>query len=189
MNKIIDFGYEKEHFSFYNKKFTIYSIIVSICLLILGIIISDLMLMLEILIVISIFFLVLGIKTYIITKEKSYFKKYGKKCEGIIRGMKIDEAYNYANDDFEDIDDINLVIEYMNPYTNCLARFVAGPLRGNPYSHLKSLKVTVYVLEDGRAYATNFKKIKKLEEAVKYHDKELKEKLNQEKSEATDQND
>lgn len=180
MNKIMDFGYEKEFFSFYNKKFTTYSVIVAICLVILGIIISDLTLMVEIIVVCSLFFIIAGIKTSKIAREKNFFKKNGKKCEGIIKGMKIDEAYNYANDDFEDIDDINLVIEYTNPYTNCLARFVCGPLRGNPYSHLKSLKVTVYVLEDGRAYATNFKKIKKLKDAVKYHDKELKEKLTDE---------
>lgn len=177
MDKIMDFGYEKEFFSFYNKKFTTYSIIVTICLAILGVIISDLTFILEIVAVCLLFYIIVGVKTSKIAREKNYFKKHGKRCEGIIKGMKIDEAYNYANDDFEDIDDINLVIEYTNPYTNCLARFVCGPLRGNPYSHLKSLKVTVYVLEDGRAYATNFKKIKKLKDAVKYHDEELKEKL------------
>lgn len=182
MNKVMDFGYEKEYFSFYNKKFTTWSIVAVVFLLILGIIISDLVLMLEILGVISILFIVLGVRTFMIAKEKKYFKKHGKKCEGIIKGMKIDEAYNYADDDFEDIDDIHLVIEYTNPYTNCLARFVCGPLRGNPYSHLKSLKVTVYVLEDGKAYATNFKKIKKLKDAIKYHDEHLKAKLTEEKN-------
>lgn len=177
MNKVMDFGYEKEFFSFYNKKFTTYSIIAVVFLLILGIIISDLVLMLEIIGVCSILFIALGARTIAISREKSFFKKNGKKCVGLIKGMKIDEAYNYANDDFEDIDDIHLVIEYTNPYTNCLARFVCGPLRGNPYSHLKSLKVDVYVLEDGRAYATNFKKIKKPKDAIKYHDEELKAKL------------
>lgn len=180
MNKIIDFGYEKEFFSFYNKKFTIYSVITAVCLFVLGIIISDFALIIEVSTVCAVFFIIVGVKTAKIAKEKNFYKKNGKRCEGIIKGMKIDEAYNYANDDFEDIDDINLVIEYTNPYTNCMARFVSGPLRGNPYSHLKSLKVTVYVLEDGRAYATNFKKIKKLKDAVKYHDKELKEKLTEE---------
>lgn len=173
MKKMIDFKYEKEKFSFLNQNFTLGTMIFVVILILLGVFISDIFLMLEILGVISIGYIIVGIKTLFIVREKNYFKKNGKKCEGLIKGIRIDDNYNYSNTDFDIVDDVCLVIEYTNPYTNCLARFVTEPIHGNPYSHLKSLKVTVYVLEEGKAYATNFKKIKRKKDAIKYHDKSL----------------
>lgn len=173
--KKIDFMYQKEVFSFRNKKFVIGAILLVVALILFGIFTSDLMLMLEILVVICVGYGLIAIRTYNVSKEYMDFKKKGKRCEGLIKGISVDENYNYDSEDFETYDNVHLVVEYTNPFTNCLARFVTAPIHGNPYSHLKSLKVVVYVLEDGKAYATGFKKIKKEKDAIKYHDKNLKE--------------
>ena len=176
MNKKIDFKYKKEIISFFNTKFTIGTIILVCFLLLFGIIVFDLTLTLEILGIISILYIYVAIKTINIVNEIKYFKKNGKKCEGLIKGIKIDDNMNCSVDDFDTYKDVLLVVEYTNPYTNCLARFVTDPIYGNPYSHLKSLKVVVYALEDGKAYATGFKKIKKLKDAIRYYDDRFKNK-------------
>lgn len=176
MNKKIDFKYQKEMISFFNTKFTVGTIIFVSCLLLIGILVFDLILTLEVLGVISIFYIYVAVKTINIVNEIKYFKKNGKKCEGLIKGIKIDDNMNYSDDDLDTYKDVLLVIEYTNPYTNCLARFVSEPVYGNPYCHLKNLKVVVYALEDGKAYATGFKKIKKLKDAIRYHDDRFKNK-------------
>ena len=176
MNKKLDFKYKKEMISFFNKKFTIGTIIFVCSLLLLGIFIFDLVLTLEILGVFAIFYIYVAVRTINIVNEVKLYKKKGKRCEGLIKGIKIDDNMNCSTDDFDTYNDVLLVVEYTNPYTNCLARFVTDPIYGNPYSHLKSLKVVVYALEDGKAYATGFKKIKKLKDAIRYHDDRFKNK-------------
>lgn len=177
MKKKINFMYENERLSFLNKNFTI--IYVLFVLLLMGIItiISNKTVMLEMIGVIVLTGLIFGYKTYKFLKAKNFYKKHGKKCTGVIVGVSADNNCSCVNDDFEIYDKIYLVVEYNNPFTNCAARTVSKAVHGNPYSHLASLKVVVYVLEDGRAYITKFKRIKNEKDAIKYHDDELKQYL------------
>ena len=69
----------------------------------------------------------------------------------------------------------NLIVEYISPYTNEVIEFITDKVNGNPFTYLSSLDVTVYALEGGSAYVTDFKKIKNLKDAVKYQ-KDFKKK-------------
>ncbi len=180
MRRKVDFKYEKEVYSFYNKKFINWTVVIVVLLILFGLFTKDLVLLLEMVGLISVFYIAIAYRTIKIGKEKKYFKKKGTKCEGLIKGIKLDDNYNCRTDDFTTKRNVVMVVEYKNPYTNCEARFATEPIYGNPYSHLKSLVVTVYVLEDGKAYATGFKKIRRERDAIKYHDERLKESLEKE---------
>ena len=176
MKKKLNFMYEEEKFSFLNIVFSVIIGFVSLMLVGIMFIVSDLVITIEILAVMIFVYGVIGYRTLVLLKEKNNFLKNGKRCAGTIVGISIDEdCTTYVDDDFDICENIYLVVEYTNPFTNCTARFVSKPVSGNPYNHLSSLKVSVYVLDNGKGYVTNFKKIRSKKEAVRYHDKRLKE--------------
>lgn len=176
MKKKLNFMYEEEKFSFLNIVFSVIIGFVSLMLVGIMFIVSDLVITIEILAVMIFVYGVIGYRTLVLLKEKNNFLKNGKRCAGTIVGISIDEdCTTYVDDDFDICENIYLVVEYTNPFTNCIARFVSKPVSGNPYNHLSSLKVSVYVLDNGKGYVTNFKKIRSKKEAVRYHDKRLKE--------------
>ena len=165
----VNFKYEKEIWSFLNKTFTIWAIVFLIFIFLVGLFTSDFITTIAIIGLFLLVYLGFGIKTIFLIKEKNYYKKYGIKCKGKIKDFKVvRETYIDSDDGIERIVNIYLIVEYISPYTNEVVEFITDKVNGNPYSYLSSLDVTVYALDDGRAYATDFKKIKKFEDAVKY---------------------
>lgn len=176
MKRKLNFMYEEERFSFLNIIFSIIMVFITLILIGFMLIISDLFVSMEIIIVLIFIYGFFGYRTFALLKERNMFKKKGRRCAGTIVGISIDEdCTTYVDDDFDITENIYLVVEYTNPFTNCTARFVSKPVYGNPYNHLSSLKVSVYVLENGKGYVTNFKKIIRRKDAIRYHDKRLKE--------------
>lgn len=167
----VNFKYEKEIWSFLNKTFTVWSIIILIFIFLVGYFTSDFVTTISIIGLFLLIYLGFGIRTIFLIKEKNYYKKYGIKCKGKIKDFKVvKDTHIDLYDGIERIHYLYLVVEYLNPYTNDLVEFTTDRVNGNPYLYLSSLDVTVYVLEDGRAYVTDFKKIKKLKDAVKYQE-------------------
>lgn len=60
-----------------------------------------------------------------------------------------------------------MIVEYLNTDTNELEQFITQSLNSSSFTYLASLDVTVYVLPDGTAWATDFKRINKLSDSVK----------------------
>ncbi len=167
----VNFKYEKEIWSFLNRTFTIWSIIILIFIFLVGYFTSDFITTISVIGFFLLIYLGFGIKTIFLIKNKNYYKKNGIKCEGKIKDYKVEEeTYISPKDGLERIVNIYLIVEYISPYTNKTVEFITDKVNGNPFTYLSSLDVTVYALEDGRAYATDFKKINKLEDAVKYQE-------------------
>lgn len=163
------FRYSKEILSFLNKTFTKFAIGFFIFLLLVGIFCSDFKTTASVLFFILLVYLGFGIKTIAIKKEQNKFIKNGKKCSGIIKDVKIEYHHYFDHKDgIERLTYIYLIVEYINPYTNKVVQFTTDKVNGNPYNYLSSLDVTVYVLPDGTAWATDFKRIENLSDSVKY---------------------
>lgn len=165
----IYFRYSKEVWSFLNKTFTKFAIGFFIFLLLVGIFCSDFKTTASVLFFILLVYLGFGIKTIAIKKEQNKFIKNGKKCSGIIKDIKVEKGHTDLVNSWENrYTIVYLIVEYLNPNTNKLEQFTTESVNGNPYNYLSSLDVTVYVLPDGTAWATDFKRIEKLSDSVKY---------------------
>lgn len=185
----VDFKYAEEKVSFLNKSFTIGAVIFFLFLLLVGYSESDIKTTIDVLGFISIIYLVIGIKTIKIINKKNYFKKNGIKCQGFIKDMKITRGHRGLTNTYDNrYHLVSLIVQYVNPYNNQIEEFVTDYVNGNPFTYLSSLAVTVYVLPDGRKYATDFKKIKNLKDAVKYQEWYIAKQQNQKTAKVVVQN-
>lgn len=176
------FRYSKEVWSFLNKNFTKCTIGFFIFILLVGIFCSDFKTTTSVLFFILLVYLGFGIKTIAIKKEQNKFIKNGKKCSGIIKDIKVEKGHTDLVNSWENrYTIVYLIVEYLNPNTNKLEQFTTESVNGNPYNYLSSLDVTVYVLPDGNAWATDFRRIEKLSDSVKYQtDEKYKKQIDSE---------
>lgn len=165
----VKFRYVSEVSSFLNEKFTIGAIAFFIFLFLVGYFVSDFKTTMEILGIITVIYIGYVIKTLKIIYKYKYFMKNGTKTSGIIKDIKVKEGYTGLTADTDNrYTIVYLIVEYLNPYSNIIEQFTTESVNGSPFAYLRSLDVTVYVLQDGRALATDFKRIKRLSDAVKY---------------------
>lgn len=165
----INFMYKNEVFSFLNKTFTKCAIGFYFFLFLVGFFASDFQTTMSVLGIIALVYLAFLVKTVKIKKKYKYYKENGIKCNGIIKDIKVVEGHSGLVNTYENrYDIVYLIVEYKNPYTNQIEQITTESVNGNPFTYLSSLDVTVYVLEDGKTLVTDFKKIKKLTDSVKY---------------------
>ena len=130
-----------------------------------GYFISDFKTTISMLGIIGLVYLGFWIKTIRIKKKYKYYEENGTKYNGMIKDIKVVTGRRGPAGDKYTI--VYLVVEYKNPYTNKIEQITTESVNGNPFIYLSSLDVTVYVLKDGKALVTDFKKIKKLTDSVK----------------------
>lgn len=164
----VNFRYVNEVWSFLNKSFTKWAIIFFIFLLLVGYFVSDFKTTMGVLGFITIIYIGFAIKTLKINNKYKYFMKNGTKTSGTIKDIKVKEGHAGLTADIDNrYEIVYLIVEFKNPYSNKIEQFTTERVNGNPFIYLSSLDVTVYVLPDGRALATDFKRIKKLSDSVK----------------------
>lgn len=164
----VNFRYVDEVWSFLNKKFTKWAIIFFIFLLLVGYFVSDFKTTMGVLGFITVIYIGFAIKTLKIKSKYKYFIKNGTRTNGIIKDIKVEEGHTGLTADIDNrYEIVYLIVEFKNPYSNKVEQFTTESVNGNPFTYLSSLDVTVYVLPDGRALATDFKRIKKLSDSVK----------------------
>lgn len=159
--------YDAESMSFYNKTLVKGLITFFVFLLLVGISVSEPVTVVGVLGVVLFVYALIGIRTICLKKRYDEFRKRGIKCQGkIVEKVVRKGRYDYdsrARSTF-----VHLTVAYEHPYTGEAVLFETDSVNGCPYTYLSSLDVTVYVLPDGRAWATDFKRVKKLKDAVKY---------------------
>lgn len=170
----INFMYSNEVYSFLNKTFTKIAIVFYIFLFLVGYFFSDFKTTMSILGIVLLIYIAFFIKTIKIKKKYKYYKENGIKCDGIIKGTKVEEHeyYDYDDHDYSHVCIIYLIVEYINPYSNEIEKIITERVNGGPFTNLSSLDVSVYVLENGNALVTDFKKIKKLSDSIEYKNNE-----------------
>lgn len=169
----VNFGYVDEVWSFLNKKFTKWAIIFFIFLFLVGYFVSDFKTTLGVLGFITLIYIGFAIKTLKIRNKYKYFMRNGTKTSGIIKDIKVKEGHTGLTADLDNrYEIVYLIVEFKNPYSDKIEQFTTESVNGNPFIYLSSLDVTVYVLPDGRALATDFKRIKKLSDSVKCQNNE-----------------
>jgi len=165
----IYFRYYRESSSFYNK-------MVRIAMIVLGILgfagwcaspAHDPVLGIIFIISYALAITIIGIHTNKIKKEYKYFEENGMRCNGrIIDVISEEGAYDMEKHSSTII--LYLLVEYIHPVTGEAVQFQTGRVNSSPYIYLSSLDVTVYVLPDKRALATDFKRIKHLKDSVSH---------------------
>ena len=167
----IYFRYFRETFSFYNKKLKIGLIFLIILCPIIAYTNSssdsDFIVSIAVISFLILIYIIIGFHTMIIRKEYKYFEENGIKCNGRIINM-ISQNCGRVRQSDDDTYYYYLLVGYVHPTTNKFEQFKTERINGNPYTYLSSLDVTVYVLPDGRALATDFKRIKHLKDSIAY---------------------
>lgn len=164
----INFMYKEEVFSFLNKTFTKCAIGFYIFLFLVGYFVSDFKTTISVLGIIALIYMFILIKTIKIKKKYKYYKENSIRCHGTIKDIKVIEGHRELLNTYENrYENVYLIVEYKNPYTNKIEQVTTESVNGNPFIYLSSIDVTVYVLENGQTLVTDFKKINKLTDSVK----------------------
>lgn len=161
----VNFMYQEQVWSLYNKTFNMGTILFAL-LLPLAYSMSEANDTKYVFIVLALVYLIFIIKTIRIFLRNRKFKKQGTKCKGIIVDKVVKRGYSRKSGDHYSL--VSLLVEYENPRTGEKKSFVTPYVNGCPFTYLSSLDVTVYEMPDGSAWATDFKRIKSLKDAVKY---------------------
>lgn len=165
------FMYREEVWSLYNKTFNIGTVVFFV-LALLGCYASEMESSKYVLLLFGVGYLgFVGWTLYLYFRNKSR-RRNGLKCRGLIVEELLKNEYvgewNTAKYRKQRRVTIYLSVEYENPQTGQRYRFRTPAVNKEPYTYLSSLAVTVYVLPDGSAWATDFQRIKDPQDAVKY---------------------
>lgn len=164
----VKFRYINEVWSFLNENFTKWAIVFFVSLFLVGYFVSDFKTTMGILGIITLIYIGFVIKTLKIKKKYKFFIKNGTKTSGTIKDIKVKDGHTGLTAGVDNrYEIVYLIVEFKNPYSNKIEQFTTESVNGNPFIYLSSLDVTVYVLPEGRALATDFKRIKKLSDSVK----------------------
>lgn len=173
MYSLVHFRYTEKYWSLYYKPFNI-GTAVFFFLNFLGYLASDASDAIYVLLIEGIIYMLFVLRTYRIWRKRQKFKRYGRKCNGVILNLIIKEDYSYSYDTGpRHTNTITLLVQYANPITGEVKIFETPEVNGNPFTYLSSLDVTVYVLPDGSAWATDFKWIRSIKEGWEFKNKEL----------------
>lgn len=158
----IKFRYRREALSFLNIPFAIVSVVALGIVVTYNLLAHTLPTALKYIGVWLAIFTGFGINTLHFLWMRNRFRKHGIKCKGTVVQSDDLKLYSYPTlhrkENEKRISWVSFycIVKYTHPETNEEIEFKTPPVTGNPFMHLESPYVTVYVLPNSRSSFVDF---------------------------------